>query len=253
MPSPSKQERTTHFGFREVPESAKDHLVAGVFNSVADKYDLMNDLMSLGIHRLWKQFATEASGVRSGFRVLDVAGGTGDLAAKFAARVGQRGQVVLADINESMLGVGRARLADRGIVGNVAFVQANAENLPFPENYFDRVSIAFGLRNVTHIDRALSSMFRVLKPGGMLLVLEFSRPAVPGLNNLYDAYSFNVLPWLGRVIAQDEGSYRYLAESIRKHPDQETLKTMMERAGFERVQYYNLSGGIVALHKGYKF
>jgi demethylmenaquinone methyltransferase/2-methoxy-6-polyprenyl-1,4-benzoquinol methylase len=213
----------------------------------------MNDLMSLGIHRLWKQFAVEASGVRGGFRVLDVAGGTGDLAAKFAVRAGRRGQVVLADINESMLGVGRARLADRGIVGNVAFVQANAENLPFPENYFDRVSIAFGLRNVTHIDRALSSMFRVLKPGGMLLVLEFSRPVVPGLNNLYDAYSFNVLPWLGRVIAQDEGSYRYLAESIRKHPDQETLKTMMEKAGFGRVQYFNLSGGIVALHKGYKF
>ena len=253
MPQPGKQERTTHFGFREVPESAKDHLVAGVFHSVANKYDLMNDLMSLGIHRLWKQFAVEASGVRGGFRVLDVAGGTGDLAAKFAARAGQRGQVVLADINESMLGVGRARLADRGIVGNVAFVQANAENLPFPENYFDRVSIAFGLRNVTHIDRALSSMFRVLKPGGMLLVLEFSRPVAPGLNNLYDAYSFNVLPWLGRVIARDEGSYRYLAESIRKHPDQETLKTMMERAGFGRVQYFNLSGGIVALHKGYKF
>jgi demethylmenaquinone methyltransferase/2-methoxy-6-polyprenyl-1,4-benzoquinol methylase len=213
----------------------------------------MNDLMSLGIHRLWKQFAVEASGVRGGFRVLDVAGGTGDLAAKFATRAGRRGQVVLADINESMLGVGRARLADRGIVGNVAFVQANAENLPFPENYFDRVSIAFGLRNVTHIDRALSSMFRVLKPGGMLLVLEFSHPVVPGLNKLYDAYSFNVLPWLGRVIAQDEGSYRYLAESIRKHPDQDTLKTMMERAGFGRVQYFNLSGGIVALHKGYKF
>jgi demethylmenaquinone methyltransferase/2-methoxy-6-polyprenyl-1,4-benzoquinol methylase len=253
MAQPGKPERTTHFGFREVPESAKDNLVAGVFHSVADKYDLMNDLMSLGIHRLWKQFAVEASGVRGGFRVLDVAGGTGDLAAKFAARAGRRGQVVLADINESMLGIGRARLADRGIVGNVAFVQANAENLPFPENYFDRVSIAFGLRNVTHIDRALSSMFRVLKPGGMLLVLEFSRPVVPGLNNLYDAYSFNVLPWLGRVVAQDEGSYRYLAESIRKHPDQETLKTMMERAGFGRVQYFNLSGGIVALHKGYKF
>ncbi|MBI3777701.1 MAG: bifunctional demethylmenaquinone methyltransferase/2-methoxy-6-polyprenyl-1,4-benzoquinol methylase UbiE [Gammaproteobacteria bacterium] len=253
MPEPGKSERTTHFGFREVPESAKDDLVAGVFHSVADKYDLMNDLMSLGVHRLWKQFAVEASGVRGGFRVLDVAGGTGDLAAKFAMRAGRRGQVVLADINASMLGIGRTRLVDRGIVGNVAFVQANAENLPFPENYFDRVSIAFGLRNVTHIDRALASMFRVLKPGGALLVLEFSRPVVPGLNNLYDAYSFNVLPWLGRVIAQDEGSYRYLAESIRKHPDQETLKTMMEKAGFERVQYHNLSGGIVALHKGYKF
>ena len=253
MAQPGKSERTTHFGFREVPESVKDDLVAGVFHSVANKYDLMNDLMSLGIHRLWKQFAVEVSGVRGGFRVLDVAGGTGDLAAKFAVRAGRRGQVVLADINESMLGIGRARLVDRGIVGNVAFVRANAENLPFPENYFDRVSIAFGLRNVTHIDRALASMFRVLKPGGALLVLEFSRPVVPGLNSLYDAYSFNVLPWLGRVIAQDEGSYRYLAESIRKHPDQETLKTMMQQAGFGRVQYHNLSGGIVALHKGYKF
>lgn len=253
MSQSGQSDRTTHFGFREVPESAKDGLVADVFHSVAGKYDLMNDLMSFGIHRLWKQFATEASGVRGGFRVLDVAGGTGDLAAKFAVRVGRRGQVVLADINESMLGIGRARLADRGIVGNVAFVQANAENLPFSEDYFDRVSIAFGLRNVTHIDRALRSMWRVLKPGGMLLVLEFSHPAVPGLNRLYDTYSFNVLPWLGRVIAQDEGSYRYLAESIRKHPDQETLKTMMEQAGFERVQYFNLSGGIVALHKGYKF
>src|SRR3989304_6163706 len=196
MPQPGKQERTTHFGFREVPESAKDDLVAGGVHSVAGKYDLMDDLRSLGIHRLWKQFAVEASGVRGG---------------------------------------------------------AAPRALPFPENYFDRASIAFGLRNVTRIDSALASMFRVLKPGGALLVLEFSHPVVPGLNNLYDAYSFNVLPWLGRVIAQDEGSYRYLAESIRKHPDQETLKGMMERAGFERVQYFNLSGGIVALHKGYKF
>lgn len=253
MPQPGSRERKTHFGYREVPESEKDGLVAGVFHSVAGKYDLMNDLMSLGAHRLWKQFAVEASGVRAAMRVLDVAGGTGDMAAKFAVRVGWRGQVVLADINDSMLAIGRARLADRGIAGNVAFVQANAENLPFPENHFDRVCIAFGLRNVTHIDRALASMFRVLKPGGALLVLEFSRPAVPGLNRLYDAYSFNVLPWLGRVVAQDEGSYRYLAESIRKHPDQETLKAMMQRAGFERVEYFNLSGGIVALHKGYKY
>jgi len=253
MPPPDRPERTTHFGFREVPESAKDDLVAGVFHSVANKYDLMNDLMSLGVHRLWKQFATEASGVRGGFRVLDVAGGTGDLAAKFAVRVGRRGQVVVADINDSMLGVGRERLADRGIAGNVSFVQANAENLPFPEDYFDRVTIAFGLRNVTHINRALASMFRVLKPGGALLVLEFSRPVLSGLNKLYDAYSFNILPWLGRVVARDEGSYRYLAESIRKHPDQKTLKTMMQQAGFERVEYHNLSGGIVALHKGYKF
>ncbi len=253
MPQPSHHERKTHFGFREVPESEKDGLVAGVFHSVAGKYDLMNDLMSLGAHRLWKQFATEASGVRGGMRVLDVAGGTGDLAAKFALRVGWRGQVVLADINNSMLEIGRGRLADEGFAGNVSFVQANAESLPFPDDYFDRVSIAFGLRNVTHIDRALTSMFRVLKPGGALLVLEFSRPVTPGLNRIYDAYSFNVLPWLGRMVARDEGSYRYLAESIRKHPDQETLKTMMERAGFERVQYFNLSGGIVALHKGYKY
>lgn len=253
MQQPRDHERKTHFGFREVPESEKDGLVAGVFHSVAGKYDLMNDLMSLGVHRWWKQYAVEASGVRGGMRVLDVAGGTGDLAAKFALRVGWRGQVVLADINNSMLEIGRGRLADQGYAGNVGFVQANAENLPFPEDHFDRVSIAFGLRNVTHIDRALASMYRVLKPGGALLVLEFSRPVSPALSNLYDAYSFNVLPWLGRMVARDEGSYRYLAESIRKHPDQETLKRMMERAGFERVQYFNLSGGIVALHRGYKF
>ena len=253
MPPSGHRERKTHFGFHEVPESEKDGLVAGVFHSVANKYDLMNDLMSLGIHRLWKQYTVEASGVRGGMRVLDVASGTGDLAAKFAPRVGRRGQVVLADINDSMLEIGRGRLADEGCAGNVAFVRANAEHLPFPENHFDRVSIAFGLRNVTHIDRALASMFRVLKPGGALVVLEFSRPVAPGLNRLYDTYSFNVLPWLGRVVARDEGSYRYLAESIRKHPDQETLKGMMQQAGFERVQYFNLTGGIVALHKGYKF
>ncbi|MEK7206810.1 MAG: bifunctional demethylmenaquinone methyltransferase/2-methoxy-6-polyprenyl-1,4-benzoquinol methylase UbiE [Pseudomonadota bacterium] len=254
MPSTGKEkDRTTHFGFRDVPESAKDGLVGEVFHSVAQKYDLMNDLMSLGVHRLWKRFTIETSGVRPGNRVLDVAGGTGDLAALFAARVGPQGRVVLADINDSMLEVGRGRLADRGVVGNVEFVQANAEELPFPSDSFDCVSIAFGLRNVTHIDRALASMLRVLKPGGRLLVLEFSRPVLPGLNRLYDSYSFNVLPWLGRVIARDEGSYRYLAESIRKHPDQETLKGMMEAAGFERVHYFNLSGGIVALHKGYKF
>jgi len=253
MTAPDSKQRTTHFGFREVPESAKEGMVADVFHSVANKYDLMNDLMSLGAHRLWKRFTVESSGVRGGFRVLDVAGGTGDLAAQFAVRVGRRGQVVLADINDSMLEQGRARLTDRGIVSNVNFVQANAENLPFPADYFDRVSIAFGLRNVTHIDRALSSMFRVLKPGGALLVLEFSRPVMPGLNSLYDVYSFNVLPWLGRVVTGDAASYRYLAESIRKHPDQETLKQMMQQAGFERVTFHNLSGGIVALHKAYKF
>jgi demethylmenaquinone methyltransferase/2-methoxy-6-polyprenyl-1,4-benzoquinol methylase len=246
-------EPTTHFGYREVPETAKAGMVADVFHSVAGKYDLMNDLMSFGIHRLWKRFTVEASGVRRGQQVLDVAGGTGDLAALFVERVGASGRVVLADINDSMLEVGRARLADRGIAGNVEFVQADAESLPFPDNHFDCVSIAFGLRNVTHIDRALASMYRVLKPSGRLLVLEFSKPVLPGLNRLYDAYSFSVLPRLGQLVANDAASYRYLAESIRKHPDQDTLKQMMTAAGFERVHYFNLSGGIVALHKGYKF
>ena len=244
---------TTHFGYREVPAGEKAGLVGEVFHSVANRYDLMNDLMSLGVHRLWKRFTIEASGVRRGQHVLDVAGGTGDLAAQFAERVGPTGKVVLADINSSMLEVGRGRLADRGIAGNVEFVQANAECLPFPSDHFDYISIAFGLRNVTHIDRALASMFRVLKPGGALLVLEFSKPVVRPLSRAYDIYSFSVLPMLGRMVANDEASYRYLAESIRRHPDQETLKQMMSQAGFERVHYHNLAGGIVALHKGYKF
>jgi demethylmenaquinone methyltransferase/2-methoxy-6-polyprenyl-1,4-benzoquinol methylase len=213
----------------------------------------MNDLMSFGVHRLWKAFAVEQCGVRASHRVLDLAGGTGDLAARFAARVGDAGEVVVADINDAMLDVGRGRLADRGIVGNVRFVRADAETLPFADNYFDCIVIGFGLRNVTRQQRALDSMFRVLRPGGRAVVLEFSRPVMPGLGKLYDAYSFSILPWLGRVVAKDEASYRYLAESIRKHPDQETLKEMMRRAGFERVEYHNLSGGIVALHKGYKF
>jgi demethylmenaquinone methyltransferase/2-methoxy-6-polyprenyl-1,4-benzoquinol methylase len=246
------RERLTHFGFREVPESVKGQLVAEVFHSVARKYDLMNDLMSFGIHRLWKRFAVAASGVRRGMRVLDLAGGTGDMAALLVPRVGAGGEVVIADINSSMLAVGRERLIDRGLVGNLRYVQADAERLPFPAQTFDAVTIAFGLRNVTHIDRALAAIYRVLKPGGAVLVLEFSHPRHPALAALYDAYSFSVLPCLGRVVAQDEASYRYLAESIRQHPDQETLARMMAAAGFERVRYYNLSGGIVAVHKGYK-
>ena len=248
-----KDNKTTDFGFREVPEAVKTRLVGDVFHSVAGKYDLMNDLMSFGVHRLWKRFAVLQSGVRRGQQVLDVAGGSGDLTTKFARLVGADGRVVLADINDSMLEVARARLADEGIAGNIDFAQADAENLPFPDNSFDCVSIAFGLRNVTRKQEALSSMFRVLKPGGKLLVLEFSHPILPILNKAYDAYSFNLLPLLGRWVAGDEDSYRYLVESIRKHPDQETLKGMMEQAGYERVHYFNLSGGIVALHKGYKF
>ena len=247
------QENTTHFGYRRVAAEEKSGLVADVFHSVADKYDLMNDLMSLGAHRLWKRFAVSQAAVRGGQSVLDVAGGTGDMTALFAEQVGDRGQVVLSDINNSMLAQGRARMIDRGLVGNIRYAQADAENLPFVDDYFDCICIAFGLRNVTHIDRALASMFRVLKPGGRVLVLEFSKPTLPGLDSLYDLYSFNILPRLGRWVANDETSYRYLVESIRKHPNQETLKAMMEQAGFERVHYFNLSGGIVALHKGYKF
>ncbi len=248
-----RDDTTTHFGFREVPASAKAGMVGQVFSSVASRYDVMNDVMSLGIHRLWKRFTIGQAGVRTGQKVLDLAGGTGDLAAQFVAQAGPTGSVTVADINAAMLDVGRARFADRGLAGNVEFVQANAECLPFPDKHFDCITIAFGLRNVTHIDAALASMYRVLKPGGRLLVLEFSKPVLPGLNAVYDAYSFHLLPKLGKLIANDEESYRYLVESIRKHPDQETIKGMMERAGFERAHYFNLSGGIVALHKGYKF
>jgi demethylmenaquinone methyltransferase/2-methoxy-6-polyprenyl-1,4-benzoquinol methylase len=250
--SSDNKQKTTHFGYRDVPESEKARLVGDVFHSVAGKYDLMNDLMSLGIHRLWKRFAIEQCGVRKGSVVLDLAGGTGDLTARLVKRVGAEGKIYLSDINSSMLESGRARLADRGIAGNVEIVQANAENLPFDDNTFDCVIIAFGLRNVTHKDAALRSMHRVLKPGGRGLVLEFSKPTLPGLSRIYDSYSFNILPKLGRAVANDESSYRYLAESIRKHPDQESLKAMMEQAGFARAHYFNLSGGIVALHKGYK-
>lgn len=245
-------QETTHFGYQQVPTGEKAGKVAGVFHSVADNYDVMNDLMSMGIHRLWKRYTIEMSGVRAGQRVLDIAGGTGDLAAKFSSLVGDSGEVVLADINESMLKVGRERLVDRGVLSNIEYVQANAECLPFPDNYFDCITIAFGLRNVTEKDKALASMQRILKPGGRLLVLEFSKPVVPGLSTIYDAYSFKLLPLMGKLVAKDEDSYRYLAESIRMHPGQDELKAMMENAGLERCEYFNLSGGIVALHRGFK-
>jgi demethylmenaquinone methyltransferase/2-methoxy-6-polyprenyl-1,4-benzoquinol methylase len=246
------EENTTHFGYEQVAVEEKAKRVAGVFHSVASKYDLMNDLMSFGIHRLWKRFAIDLSGVRSGQRVLDIAGGTGDLTARFSELVGPKGEVVLADINSSMLEVGRQRLADRGVVGNVEYTQANAEALPFPDDHFDCITIAFGLRNVTHKENALASMYRVLKPGGRALILEFSKPVAPGLGPVYDAYSFTLLPVIGQLVTGDRDSYKYLAESIRMHPDQETLKTMMEAAGFERCEYFNLTGGIVAIHRGFK-
>jgi demethylmenaquinone methyltransferase/2-methoxy-6-polyprenyl-1,4-benzoquinol methylase len=248
----SDSEPTTHFGFQDVPESQKAQKVAEVFHSVAAKYDLMNDLLSGGMHRLWKRFTIELSGIRSGNRVLDIAGGTGDLTKQFARLVGPTGEVVLADINESMLKVGRDRLLDRGVAGNVKFVQADAEKLPFPDNHFDCVTIAFGLRNVTHKEDAIRSMLRVLKPGGRLLVLEFSKPSSALLEKVYDRYSFSFMPLMGKLITNDAESYRYLAESIRMHPDQDTLKAMMVEAGFERVSYHNMTGGIVALHRGIK-
>ncbi len=247
------QQHTTHFGFKTVAKEEKEHKVAQVFHSVAAKYDIMNDLMSGGIHRIWKRFTIDCSGARAGQFILDLGGGTGDLTAKFSRIVGEKGQVVLADINNSMLNVGRDKLRDRGVVGNVHYVQANAEELPFPDNYFDCITISFCLRNVTDKDKALRSMFRVLKPGGRLLVLEFSKPILEPLSKIYDAYSFHLLPKMGQVIANDSESYRYLAESIRMHPDQETLQQMMNDAGFEQTSYYNLTGGIVALHRGYKF
>lgn len=243
----------TDFGFTKVPLHEKSERVAEVFRSVANKYDLMNDLMSLGMHRLWKRFTIAESAVRQGQRVLDIAGGTGDLTREFSKRVGKEGLVVLADINEKMLEQGRERLTDQGIVGNVEYVQADAENLPFPDNYFDCITIAFGLRNVTDKANALRSMYRVLKPAGKLLVLEFSKPVIPLLTQIYDKYSFNIIPKLGEWICQDRASYQYLVESIRMHPDQETLKKLMEDSGFEDVTYHNLSAGIVALHKGMKY
>ena len=241
--------KTTHFGYQTVAEEEKARKVAGVFESVASRYDLMNDLMSAGLHRLWKRFTVEISGVRPGDEVLDIAGGTGDIARLFAQRVGPTGSVVLTDINAPMLALGRDRLLDRGLA--VPAVRCDGEKLPFPNARFDCVTVAFGLRNMTHKNAALSEMHRVLRPGGRLLVLEFSKVWKP-LAPLYDAYSFQLLPRIGRLVAKDEESYRYLAESIRMHPGQHELKQMMEQTGFERVEYFNLTAGVVALHRGYK-
>ena len=240
------------FGFEKVARGDKAGRVRSVFESVAGKYDVMNDLMSLGVHRLWKQFTLSLTGLRPGRRALDVAGGSGDLAAGMLRQVGKSGRVVLSDVNPAMLEIGRDRLLDMGFVGNVECILADAERLPFEDNAFDCVTIGFGLRNVTDKAAALESMHRVLKPGGQLLVLEFSTPVLPGLKPIYDAYSFKVLPLLGRWVAKDAASYRYLAESIRTHPDQEALLKMLRAAGFAQTRYHNLSGGIVAVHRGYK-
>ena len=242
-------DRTTHFGYQQVPEDDKARRVGEVFRSVAPSYDVMNDLMSLGLHRVWKRFALEMSGVREGSRVLDVASGSGDLAAAFARRAGSTGQVWMTDINAAMLAVGRDKLIDEGLFAPLAL--CDAEKLPFPADTFDCVSVAFGLRNMTHKEAALAEMARVTRPGGRVLVLEFSRPWKP-LSRAYDAYSFTILPALGKYVARDEAAYRYLAESIRMHPDQETLKAMMEAVGLVRAEYFNLAAGIVALHRGFK-
>lgn len=248
-----EKNQDTHFGYTTVKAEDKADLVADVFHSVANKYDLMNDLMTLGIHRLWKRYTIELAAVRKGQTILDLAGGTGDLAALMAPLVGKSGKIVLSDINESMLGVGRDRMADKGFIGNIDYVLANAESLPFDDKQFDCVTIAFGLRNVTDKDAALKSIYRVLKPGGRLLILEFSKPLNSLLEKAYDKYSFNVLPKIGEIVTKDADSYRYLAESIRMHPDQSTLKSMVLNAGFEQCDVHNLAGGIVALHRGFRF
>ncbi len=245
-------EENTHFGYKTIPSKNKASYVAGVFDSVAKKYDVMNDIMSGGVHRIWKHITVEMSRVKPGQKVLDVAGGTGDLAAKFAKRVGPSGHVVLSDINQSMLDVGRDRLIDKGLVKNISYVLADAQMLPFQDDSFDIVSIGFGLRNVTDKDRALISMRRVLRPGGKLLILEFSKPYSDIISKLYDEYSFKIIPKLGKLFANDEGSYKYLAESIRVHPDQEALKQMVQKAGLLNVEYINMSGGIAAVHIGIK-
>jgi len=251
--SDSKQTKQTHFGFSAVNVTDKVNKVADVFHSVASKYDVMNDLMSLGVHRLWKRIAVEFVYARQGDCILDLAGGTGDLTALMVKQVGKAGNIVVADINDSMLSIGRDRLLNAGWVKNITYVQANAEVLPFAENSFDNVTMAFGLRNVTDQAAALTSIYQTLKPGGKLVVLEFSKPQLPGLGTLYDMYSFQVLPRLGKLIANDAQSYQYLAESIRMHPDQETLQELMAQAGFAGCDYMNLSGGIVAVHRGYKY
>jgi len=249
---PAPRDESTHFGFTQVPVAEKHKHVAKVFTSVASKYDVMNDLMSFGVHRLWKRFVVDLAGVRPGEKVLDVAGGTGDLTAEFAKAVGPKGLAILSDINAAMLGEGRTRLADKGVVSSPA-VQLNAEQIPFAEGSFDCITIGFGLRNVTDKDKALASMTKALKPGGRLLVLEFSKPLLEPLAKVYDTYSFKLLPLMGKLVANDADSYRYLAESIRMHPDQDTLKQMMLDAGLERVEYFNLAAGVVALHRGFRF
>jgi demethylmenaquinone methyltransferase/2-methoxy-6-polyprenyl-1,4-benzoquinol methylase len=245
-------ENQTHFGFKQVNKEDKVNMVRGVFDSVADKYDLMNDLMSMGIHRVWKRVAVQLSNVRNGDQILDLAGGTGDLTTLFEKRVGKEGQIVLADINNAMLRTGRDRLINRGLLDNIKYTQVNAECLPFADNSFDCVCIAFGLRNVTDKNAALRSMHRVLKPGGRVIILEFSHPVDKITEKVYDFYSFKLLPKIGSIIAKDEDSYRYLAESIRMHPKQDELKQMMEEAGLERCEYFNMNQGIVAVHRGYK-
>lgn len=249
----TKQNKTTHFGFESVAWEDKEKKVAEVFHSVAKNYDLMNDLMSMGVHHLWKRFTVELSQVRPGQTVLDLAGGSGDLTRLLAKKVGDEGQVILADINSAMLNVGRDRLLDEGLFKNINFVQGNAECLPFASNSFHCITMGFGLRNVTDKEKALASMYRVCKPGGKLMVLEFSTPTFPGLKPIYDWYSFNILPKVGKLFAQDEASYQYLAESIRMHPNQQALQAMIESVGFEDCTYHNLSGGIVALHIAYKY
>lgn len=249
----NRDNETTHFGYQQVPKAEKVNKVGKVFHSVANKYDLMNDLMSLGLHRLWKRIAVTLCQVRKGQTILDLAGGTGDLTYHFSKLVGADGRIVLADINDSMIKVGRERLINKGIISNVDYIQANAEALPFNDKSFHRVSIGFGLRNVTEKEQALREMYRVLKPGGQLVVLEFSTPTLSFLKPVYDLYSFSILPKLGQLIAGDGESYQYLAESIRMHPDQQTLKTIIKQAGFDEVSYHNLTGGIVAVHRAFKF